>query len=144
LLPGCALRIRGDVLRDLFDGDEALRRLLLFYYQMRINHVSQRAVCHSRHRIQERLCTWLLMVHDRCDAERMPLTQESIARQLSVRRAGINECIGALHEAGLIEHTRASLKIINRDALERAACACYRTFAGEMSWHETFNGPRAA
>lgn len=134
LLPGRAMRIRDDVLHLHFGSDETLRRLVLLYYQIRINHVSHRAVCNSRHRINERLATWLLMLDDRAGAGEIPLTQEMIARQMGVRRAGINECIGGMQRAGMIEHTRGHIRLSNRAMIERTACTCYKTFAAEMDW----------
>jgi CRP-like cAMP-binding protein len=138
LLPGRALKVRGDLLREFFHDDGDLQRLLLLYYRIRINHVSHRAVCNSRHRIQERLATWLLMLDDRAASAEIPLTQEMIARQMGVRRAGVNECLGELQRAGAVENMRCRLRVHDRQMLEHSACACYRTFADEVEWYKAF------
>jgi CRP-like cAMP-binding protein len=136
LLPGEALRVEVEVLRELFNESRACQKLLLGYYSTLINHVSRRAICNTRHRMSERLCTWLLMVHDRAGSGDLALTQETIARQLGVRRAGVNECVGWLQSLGVIDHRRGHVRLLDREALEHAACVCYPTFKDEVRWFE--------
>jgi CRP-like cAMP-binding protein len=136
LLPGEALRVEAAVLRELFNDSPAWQKLLLRYYSVLITQVSRRTVCNTRHHLGERLCAWLLMLHDRVGRDDLPMTQEAAARQLGVRRAGVNECMGYLQRLGVIDHTRGHVRIVNREALEDAACVCYRGFEEEMRWHE--------
>jgi CRP-like cAMP-binding protein len=141
LLPGEAVRVEAGVLRELFNDSAEWQRLLLRYYAVLINQVSRRTVCNTRHRLSERLCTWLLMLHDRVGRDDLPMTQEAAARQLGVRRAGVNECMGWLQGLNVIDHRRGHVRIVNRDALEDAACLCYQGFAEEMRWHESAGKP---
>lgn len=136
LLPGEAVRVEAAVLRELFSDSAAWQKLLLRYYAVLINQVSRRAVCNTRHRLSERLCTWLLMLHDRVGRDDLPMTQEAAARQLGVRRAGVNECMGWLEKLHAIEHRRGHVGILKREALEDAACVCYPGFKEEMNWHD--------
>ena len=135
-LPGEALRVEAGVVVGLFNESRQWQRLLLRYYSTLINQVSRRAVCNTRHHLNERLCTWLLMVHDRAGRDDFPLTQEAIARQLGVRRAGVNEAVGRLEKMRVIDHTRGHIRILNRETLEDAACVCYPEFGEEMRWFE--------
>ena len=136
LLPGEALRVETRLLRELFNDSPIWQKLLLRYYSTLINQVSRRAVCNTRHRLSERLCTWLLMLHDRAERDDLQMTQESAARQLGVRRAGVNECMGWLEKLNIIDHRRGHVQIVNREALEDAACVCYPEFAEEIHWHD--------
>jgi CRP-like cAMP-binding protein len=136
LLPGEAVRVEAGFLRELFNDSEDFQRLLLRYYAVLFSQVSRRAVCNTRHRLGERLCTWLLMLHDRVGRDDLPMTQEAAARQLGVRRAGVNECMGWLEKLSAIDNTRGHVRLLNRDALEAAACVCYQGFEGEMNWHD--------
>jgi CRP-like cAMP-binding protein len=136
LLPGEALRMEAWDFRELFKESPACQRVLLCYYSTLITQVSRRAVCNSRHRLSERLCTWLLMVHDRAGADDFPVTQEAVARQLGVRRAGVNECVGWLEGLKIIDHARGHIRILRRDALEAAACVCYPAFEAEARWFD--------
>ena len=136
LLPGEAVRVEAGFLRELFNDSPAWQKLLLRYYAALISQVSRRAVCNTRHRLNERLCTWLLMLHDRVGRDDLPLTQETAARQLGVRRAGVNECMGYLQKLGFVVHRRSHVRLLNREALEAAACVCYQGFERDARWHE--------
>jgi CRP-like cAMP-binding protein len=135
LLPGGGWRLRSEALRELFARDEALRRLLLGYCRILIGQISRRAVCNTRHPLFERLCTWLLMVRDRAGRDELGLTQEVVSRQLGVRRAGVNEAVRYLERAGVVEHGRGRVRLLDRAGLEESACVCYRALKREMRWH---------
>ena len=136
LIPGEAQMMAGDVLRRMFRESEVLRRLLLEYYRTRISHVSRRAVCNTRHHLNERVGTWLLMLHDRAPADDIPLTQEAVARQLGARRAGVNEVMVMLQRHGAIEHWRGHIRVSDRAKLESMACVCYRGHGEDFEWWE--------
>ena len=76
------------------------------------------------------------MLLDRAGRDEILLTQETAARQLGVRRAGVNEGMGWLERLSVIDNTRGRVRVLNREALEEAACVCYRGFEGDMHWHE--------
>ena len=136
LLAGEALRVEASLLREMFDESREWQTLLLRYYSTLIGQVSRRAVCNTRHRLSERLCTWLLMLFDRVGRDEIMLTQETAARQLGVRRAGVNECVGLLQRANIIQHSRGHIRVVSRESLEYAACLCYPEFREEARWHE--------
>jgi len=140
LVPGEALRVDAYALREIFEESPAWRDLLLRYYGVLIGQVSRRAVCNARHRLSERLPTWLLMVHDRAPYDDLPLTQETIARQLGVRRAGVNECVVALQRGGVLDHRRGHIRVLAREALEDAACSCYPACKEEARWADAAEG----
>lgn len=88
--------------------------------------VGQTAGCNRFHQIGARLARWLLMTHDRVDANEFQLTQEFLAHMLGVRRAGVTLAARVLQKKKLIRYSRGKLTILNRKGLERAACGCYR------------------
>lgn len=126
LIAGSALRIRVDILKQEFGRGGALQRTLLAYVGARITQLSQRAVCSGRHKVGERLCCWLLMLHDRVGEDQLQLTHEIIASHLGVRRAGITEIANALRDRGIIAYNRGLIRIIDRQRLEAVVCECYR------------------
>lgn len=136
LLPGDALRVETGALREIFDESPAWRDTLLRYYGVLIGQVSRRAICNARHRLNERFSTWLLMLRDRAGVEEFRLTQETIARQLGVRRAGINECVVALQRLGVVDHRRGHISVLRGDVLEASACPCYPACKAEVRWAE--------
>jgi CRP-like cAMP-binding protein len=127
IIPGIALRMSAEVLKQEFSRGGAMQRLLLAYASARIAQLSQRAVCNGRHTVGERLCSWLLLIHDRVGNDQLPLTHEQISRHLGARRAGITDMAGALRGRHLISYVRGQIRIIDRQGLEMAACECYRT-----------------
>jgi CRP-like cAMP-binding protein len=131
---GSAIRIPADVFRDLTATDPALRQLLDRYLQAYVNMLGQLAACNRLHSIDERCARWLLMTFDRVDSEKISLTQEFLAMMLGTSRSGVAMAAATLQKAGLIKFAHGVITILDRPALERAACECYEVareqFAG--------------
>jgi len=124
-LAGSALRVRVDLLRQEFARGGALQQILIRYAGARIALLSRRAVCNGNHRVEERLCTWLLMMYDRAGDTPLALTHERIARHLGTRRAGVTTAATTLRDRNVIDYTRGYIRILDREALEASACECY-------------------
>jgi CRP-like cAMP-binding protein len=122
---GTALRIRVEEFRKEFLKGGSLLKLILGHANERMNQLAQRTVCNSRHRLEERLCTWLLMIQDRATDLDLPLTHEAISQQLGTRRAGVTNLCNVLRDNGIISYHRGKITILNRSALEQSACECY-------------------
>lgn len=126
LVGGSALKIASQTLKQEFGRGGAIQRSLLTYASARMAHLSSRVVCNSRHTVEARLCSWLLMVHDRVGEDKLSLTHEQIAVHLGARRAGISTAACALRDRGVISYSRGQICILDRRMLEAAACECYR------------------
>jgi CRP-like cAMP-binding protein len=124
-LAGSALRVRVGALRQEFARCGALQQTMLRYAGERIALLSRRAVCNGNHRVEERLCTWLLMMDDRAGGYPLTLTHERISRHLGTRRAGVTSAATVLRERGRIDYTRGVIRITDRDMMEASACECY-------------------
>lgn len=124
-LSGSALRARVDVLRQEFARGGALQQVLISYAAARIALLSRRAVCNVNHHVEERLCTWLLMMHDRAGDQPLALTHERISRHLGTRRAGVTGAATLLRDRGVIDYRRGHIRVTDRAALEATACECY-------------------
>lgn len=122
---GNAIQLDATVLDKLCLQSELALKLILKFYRSLITQVSQRCVCNTRHTIMERLCCWLLMIHDRVGGANLRLTQEMIASRVGARRAGITVAAGLLQDLHAIEYRRGQLHICDRDRLEHAVCECY-------------------
>jgi CRP-like cAMP-binding protein len=121
-----ALRVRADVLRTEFSRAAPLHALLLRYTQAFFTQVSQSAACNRLHSLDQRLCRWLLVVHDRVQSDHFRLTQQFIAHMLGTRRAGVSEAAIILQSAGLIRYTHGKIHVLDREGLESRSCDCYR------------------
>jgi CRP-like cAMP-binding protein len=122
---GSAFRLSGHVLKREFTRGGALQHLLLRYTQALLTQMAQTAVCNRHHSIDQQLCRWLLLSHDRLSSNTLIMTQELIANMLGVRREGVTEAAGALQDAGLIRYSRGRITVVDRPGLERRSCECY-------------------
>jgi CRP-like cAMP-binding protein len=129
LITGTALKVHAEFIKEQFARGGAMQRLLLACAGARIEQLSQRAICNGRHTVEERMCSWLLMIHDRYDDNQLPLTHEKIARHLGTRRAGITEAAITLRDREIIAYSRGQIHIKDRPGLEQSACECYRTLS---------------
>ncbi|HYJ46479.1 MAG TPA: Crp/Fnr family transcriptional regulator [Pyrinomonadaceae bacterium] len=117
---GAAFRMRTKVLQDEFARGGAFQRLLLRYTQALMTQMSQTAVCNRLHTIEQQLCRWLLLSHDRLDSDELVMTQELIANMLGVRREGVSKAASLLQKDGLINYSRGRIKILDRAGLGRS------------------------
>ena len=129
---GSAIQLEARLLDKVFVQNEATLKTLLQAYRSIVTQVSQRCVCNTRHTILERLCCWLLMIHDRVGGTNLRLTQETIASRVGARRAGITVAAGMLQEMQAIEYRRGQMHIRNRELLEATVCECYTILGSDF------------
>ncbi len=122
---GFAFRMRAQVLASEFRRAGALQRVLLRYTQSLIAQMSQTAVCNRLHSVEQQLCRWLLLSHDRLPSNDLVMTQELIADMLGVRREAVSQQAARLQAAGLIAYHRGRITIVDRAGLEARVCECY-------------------
>jgi CRP-like cAMP-binding protein len=124
-VPGGALRMKAEVFTGEVRRLGPLHDLMQRYTQAVVNQISQSVACNHRHSVEERLCRWLLMTHDRVGADEFPLTQEFLAQMLGVRRPSVTVVACSLQKDGLIQYHRGRMTVLNRKRLEEGACECY-------------------
>ncbi len=128
---GGAYRMELKHFRDEFRRVGELHRLLLLYTQALLTQMSQTAVCNRLHSVEQLLCRWLLLSHDRLESDQLIMTQELIANMLGVRREGVSVAARRLQNAGLIRYKRGHLTILDRPGLESKVCECYQVVRRE-------------
>jgi CRP-like cAMP-binding protein len=74
---------------------------------------------------EKRLSRWLLMCHDRVDADEIRLGHEPIGRMLGVRRATVTDTLHLLESHQAIKSSRGRIVIRNRERLEQLAGDSY-------------------
>ncbi len=109
-----------------------LRRLLLLYTLAFLTQVAQSTACNRLHSAERRLARWLLICRDRLGRDNLPITHETIAHMLGVRRATVTEAAGNLQQHGMIRYRRGLVTFLRRERLEAAACECYRIVRAEF------------
>jgi CRP-like cAMP-binding protein len=131
-VPGEALRIAENVLREEVSRDSPLRRLLVLYHTAFLAQVSQAVACNGLHSVHQRCCRWLLMTQDRAHSEVFPMTHEFLAAMLGVRRSTVSEVLEPFQEQGLIRSNRGTVTVLDRKGLEAGSCECYRSIIEEF------------
>jgi CRP-like cAMP-binding protein len=129
---GGAIQMKAKVLQDEFARGGRFQHLLLRYTQALITQISQTAVCNRLHSVEQQLCRWLLLSHDRVKADELIMTQELIADMLGVRREGVTVAAGHLQDVGAISYIRGHIQILDRQKLEETVCECYRVVKDEF------------
>ncbi len=124
-VPGSGLRMSAALFAEELARSASMRAVMLHYAHAFFNQVAQSAACNQCHSLRQRCCRWLLMTHDRMDADQFLLTQEFLAMMLGVQRSGVSAAASALQKAGLIRYKRGVVTIVDRAGLERQSCECY-------------------
>jgi CRP-like cAMP-binding protein len=131
-IAGHAWRMSARVLREEFARGGPFQLMLLRYTQALITQISQTAVCNRLHSVEQRLCRWLLLIHDRINSEELPMTQELISGMLGGRRESVTIAAGRLQAAGCIHYSRGHITLLDRQGLERHVCECYQIVRAEV------------
>ena len=128
---GGALRMKAKILQHEFAYGGKFQQLLLRYTQALITQISQTAVCNRLHSVEQQLCRWLLLSHDRLKTDELVMTQELLADMLGVRREGVTVAAGRLQDDGAISYVRGRIQILDRQKMEETVCECYRVVKDE-------------
>jgi CRP-like cAMP-binding protein/mannose-6-phosphate isomerase-like protein (cupin superfamily) len=99
------------------------------------------ASCNATHPARTRFCRWLLRASDALDASEVSATQERIADALGIRRPTAVLIAKGLQSRGTIEYRRGKIRILDREALQTAACDCYTAF-NQSRWPSRLVGSR--
>ncbi len=122
---GTAWRVPVTAFKRELASSAALVQTLNRYVHVCMLQLASMSACARYHDINPRLARWLLMMHDRAERDTFQVTQEFLAYMLGVRRVGVTAAAMALKQEGLISYRRGNLAILDRRALEVAACSCY-------------------
>ncbi len=128
---GTAIRMKTKALQAEFGRGGTFQKSLLRYTQALMTQISQTAVCNRLHSVDQQLCRWLLLSHDRLRSDKLVMTHDLISNMLGVRREGITVSAQRLQERGLISYVRGTITILDRQGLEAAACECYQVVKSE-------------
>jgi len=130
---GSAMKMKAAAFRRECNNGGALPRLLQRYTHSLMTQITQTTVCNQFHSIEARLARWLLMTHDRIEADEFQLTQEFLSNMLAVRRECVNKAAGKLQKRNLIRYSRGHLRVLDRAGLEATSCGCYEIINDESS-----------
>jgi len=113
-----------DFIRHVRDTDSPLNNLCARYTHAFLVMTSQTAACNRLHPINERLCRWLKLVHNRVRRDQFALRQEFVAQMLGVHRPTVSTAANILQQAGLISYSRGHMRILDAEGLRNGSCEC--------------------
>lgn len=127
---GTALVLPAEPLRAEFARGTAVQRLLLGAADAFLSQIAYNSVCERLHTPTQRLTRWLLLVNDRALQRELPLTQETLAKFMGLRRESVSLAARHLQNTGLIRYSRGHVAILDRAGLLAQSCDCYREIKG--------------
>jgi CRP-like cAMP-binding protein len=121
-----------DFVREVRDRQSPLNDLVARYTHAFLSMTSITAACNRLHTLDQRMCRWLKLVHNRVRRDEFPMRQEFMAAMLGVRRPTVSTTAAILQRAGLITYTRGRMKVLDPRGLAAGACSCYELMEREM------------
>ena len=130
---GDAYRMSAKDVKAEFALGGMFQKIVLRYVQALMTQISQTAVCNRLHPIEQQLCRWLLLSHDRLDTNMLVMTHDLISNMLGVRREGITLAAQKLAKRKLIKNVRGTITVLDREGLEAVVCECYEVVNNEYN-----------
>jgi CRP-like cAMP-binding protein len=130
---GTAHRLPADVFRREIDRKGALSRVVSAYAQVVLGQIVQTAACNRLHESRGRCARWLLLTHDRVEADEFVLSHEFLSFMLGVQRSTVTVIAGTLQKDGFIRYVHGRVTVVDRAGLEGAACECYAVAARQFA-----------
>jgi CRP-like cAMP-binding protein len=132
-VPGQVLVVDAKVVRDHALVPGRPQTLLFSYIQALFAQAAISVACIGKHHVDQRAARWLLQTHDRADGDSFQLKQEFLAFMLGTARPTVSLAAATLKNAGLVDYSRGTVTIVDRDGLESVACSCYEQIRKQYS-----------
>lgn len=124
--PGVASQIVAPRFHTAIGHSRAIRQIVEIHARTVLVQMQQVAACNALHPVENRMVRWLLHIRDRTDSDLLPLTQETLAQLLGVRRTTVTQAVQKLRASGAVRYDRrAMIEVVDRARLEESACECY-------------------
>ncbi len=129
---GTASRIPASRFHAAFSRSPAIRHAVQVHIRSMLMQFQLGAACNALHPVEARMARWLLQIRDRIDDDVLPLTQQTLAQILGVRRTTVTLLMRNLRARGAIRSDRRGLFEIDRARLAAAACECHSAMRLEV------------
>lgn len=123
--PCQALRMEAGEVQAALHSHAAFSRILQRYLYVVVEELSQSTGCIRFHDVGQRLARCLLLAQDRTRTDNLPMTHQTLANMLGVRREGVTEAAVKLKKLGVIRYRRGHIEVLDRPGLEQLSCECY-------------------
>jgi len=122
--PGSAVEMDAARLMHACRVSSTLHASLLRFVDLFMRQMAT-TIASSSDGVERRVARWLLMLHDRSDADAFAVTHDHIGAALHVRRASVTDCFHLLEGDGILKCTRGRIVIRDRTRLEHIAGSSY-------------------
>lgn len=137
---GYGYRMRAtDFIREVRDRQTPLNVFIARYTHAFLSMTSISAACNRLHTLDQRMCRWLKLIHNRVRRDEFQMRQDFMAQMLGVQRPTVSTTAHMLQQAGLITYTRGQMKVLDAEGLVEGSCACYELMEREMD--RIYNAP---
>jgi len=133
-IPGIATWVPLATMTEALERFPCLYTALVLYGRSLIIQLMESVACNSLGHAPERVARRLLHAHDAVHGDRIPITQESLAEALGLRRATVNAVCTELSRDDIITYTRGKVVVNDRAGLETRASDAYRRIVASYSW----------
>ena len=130
---GTAFRISAPDMLAACRASPALHDLLLRFVRVFTVQLSCTVVSSLTQSVENRLCRWTLMAHDRVEGDEIEVTHSEIAVMLAIRRSSVTDALHILEGEGLIRCHRGMVTVRDRAGLRQRAGDTYGTAEAEYS-----------
>ncbi len=124
-IPGEGAVMSARALRGAYSQSISLATVIHRHIRTVWGFMAQCSACNARHKVEARLCRWLLTCADYVAENRLPLRQEFIAAMLGVQRTSVAAAAAGLQHHAIIRVMRGKVEILDREALRQRSCECY-------------------
>ena len=122
-MAGPMVRCKTEALESEFKHSDHVRNLFVSYSETLLSQVQQTVACNALHTVEERMCRWLLMMHDRAEGAHMAwkkiptgkAIKRRMARSWQLRAAALIIPSARLETTGEVEAYAAACTDPRRD-----------------------------
>ncbi len=128
---GEAFRLSVEVARREFALAGAFQRVMLRYTQALMAQMAQIALCVHHHTPRQQMCRWLLQTLARQDSDEIRFSQRVFPDMLGAHAADALDELKSLEASGALRCRPGSIRVLDRAAIEAAACECHAVLERE-------------
>src|ERR1700761_1069095 len=124
-IAGHGRRMQAATFAQFLEADRDLHKFFLAGVESFSAQATYTVITNSRGKLEERLCRWLLMAHDRSDGDTLGITHDLLSVMLGVRRAGVTTALQRLEDSQAVKLLRGKITVLSREILKGFAGPFY-------------------
>jgi CRP-like cAMP-binding protein len=132
LSAGMGYRLAAAELKAELQQGGAVLQLMLRYIQTLMTQMSQTAICHRHHSLEQQLCRWLLNGLDRLPGTQLALSDAALADALGAGGAAVSAVLAKLQATGALARPQGRMSVLDHRKFGARACECHAIVNNEF------------